>query len=363
MILLILAFAAILYVAEKYTLKHVLDKVSFETTLNRSVVEPGEAFSWAMTVRNGKRMLVPYLRLRENVPEGLLFADGSEAVGGKWYTWLISTLYLGRYQKVHMSREVKLEKRGRYFFQGASVDAGDFLGIRSVTQSYPELCEVVVKPKRLESLQLTELLGGYFGEHPVPKSLMDDPINIIGFRDYTGREPFRSISWTQSAKYGRLLVKQFEHTTEYSCTVLLNVDGDGIKNRNRDALLETSFSIVRSVCEHLEKKKISYDFRTNGVIAGTMGDWKQIGNGLGAGHLETVLEGLGRMTYVPRERMEHFLEREIRGVQRGRSLVLVTPAEDDYLREAAARLEKMSGRAVLVLCAENFVIADLKDAG
>ncbi|MCD7745971.1 MAG: DUF58 domain-containing protein [Lachnospiraceae bacterium] len=361
MILLIVAFAIVLYFAEKYTLKHVLDEVSFETALNRSVVEPEEAFSWSMTVRNGKRMLVPYLRLRENIPEGLLFADGGGPVSGKWYSWLISTIYLGRFQKVHMSREVMLGRRGRYFFQGVSVDAGDFLGIRSVTQSYPEFCEIVVKPRRVESLQMSELLGGYFGEHQIQKSLMDDPINIIGFRDYTGREPFRSISWTQSAKYGRLLVKQFEHTTEYSCTVLLNVDCDEIKSKNRDELLETCFSIVRSVCEHLEKKKISYDFRTNGVISGAMGDWKQVGNGLGAGHLETVLEGLGRMSYIPRERMEHFLEREIRNVQRGRSQVLVTPVEDDCLREAAARLEKLSGRAVLVLCAEEFMPAEIKD--
>ncbi len=359
MILLILAFAAVLYVAEKYTLKHVLDEVSFETALNRSVVEPEEAFSWAMTVRNGKRMLVPYLRLRENVPEGLLFADGSGPVSGKWYSWLISTIYLGRFQKVHMSREVMLMKRGRYFFQGASVDAGDFLGIRSVTQSHPEFCEIVVKPKRMDAFRLSELLGGYFGEHQIQKSLMDDPINITGFRDYTGREPFRSISWTQSAKSGRLLVKQFEHTTEYSCTVLLNVDCGN--TRDRDALLEAGFSIVRGVCEYLEKKKIAYDFRTNGVISGAMGDWKQVGSGLGAGHLETVLEGLGRMSYIPRERMEHFLEREIRSAQRGRSLVLVTPKENEYLREAAARLEKLSGRAVLVLCAEEFMPAETKD--
>ncbi|MCD7833542.1 MAG: DUF58 domain-containing protein [Lachnospiraceae bacterium] len=224
MILLIVTFAVVLFYAEKYSLKHVLDRVTFCTSLDSGVVEPGESFSWSMTIRNGKRSMVPYLRVRELVPEGLVFADGSGKVGDKWCSWLVSTLYLGRYQNVVLTREVFLPKRGRYFFRGASVDAGDFLGIRSVTETYPELREIVIKPERCTLPELSEILGGYFGENSVRESLMEDPIEIIGFRDYTGREPFRAISWTQSARYSRLLVKQYENTIDFSCTVLLNSD-------------------------------------------------------------------------------------------------------------------------------------------
>ncbi|MCD7955337.1 MAG: DUF58 domain-containing protein [Lachnospiraceae bacterium] len=354
MILLIAAFAVILYFVEKYSLKHVLDKVTFETAADKGVVEPEEAFSWSITIRNGKRMMVPYLRLRENIPEGLLFADGSGPVGSTRFSWLTSTLYLGRRQKVCLSRDVMLPKRGRYFFHGAFVEAGDFLGIRSVTENYPELKDVVVKPRRSDSPELAVLLGGYLGEHSVRKSLMEDPINTISFLDYTGREPMRSISWIQSARHNRLLVKQYDHTAEFSCTVLLNVDCPS--SRNRSERLEQCFSIVRSVCEELEKRKISCDFRTNGSIAGAIGSWDHVGDGLGAAHLETILEGLGRMTYSYRESAGTFLEQEIRGMQRGKSIILVTPVapeEDPVVRTAAARLEKMSQRKVLVLYAVN----------
>jgi len=348
MILLIVIFAAVLYFAEKYSLEHVLDKVTFETAADRGVVEPEEAFTWSMTIRNGKRMMVPYLRLREDIPEGLLFADGSGPVGETRFSWMTSTLYLGRRQKVCLSREVMLPKRGRYFFHGASVEAGDFLGIRSETESYPELQDVVVKPRRAESSELSTLLGGYLGDHSVRKSLMEDPIDTITFRDYTGKEPLCSISWIQSARHNRLLVKQYDHTAEFSCTVLLNVDCQS--SQERDARLEQCFSIVRSVCEELEKRKISCDFRTNGSIAGAMGDWNHIGDGLGAAHLETILEGLGRMTYSFRESAGTFLEREIRGVQRGKSIILVSPEDDDAVRAAAERLENVSQRKVLLLC-------------
>ncbi|MCC8101209.1 MAG: DUF58 domain-containing protein [Clostridiales bacterium] len=351
MILLIAVFAVVLYYAEKYSLKHVLDQVTFCTSLDKVVVEPGEVFSWSMTIRNGKRMMVPYLRLREHVPEELVFADGSGKVGEKWYSWLVSTLYLGRHQKVVLKREVSIPKRGRYFFHGASVDAGDFLGIRSVTDTYSEMHEIVVKPQRYPLSELTELLGGYLGENSVRKSLMEDPIEIIGFREYTGREPFRTISWTQSARYSRLLVKQYENTTEFSCTVLLNTDCS--KQMNQGTLLEQCFSIVRSVCEMLEKQKISYDFRTNGCIAGPMGDWNHIRDGLGVSHLEAVLEGLGRMTYDTRESEADFWEKEIRIAQNNKSIILVTPTDGETARAAAARFEKKSQKKVLLLCADT----------
>ena len=44
MILFILIFGVILYVAEKYSMKRVLDQVKFATSLSRVLVEPGEEF-------------------------------------------------------------------------------------------------------------------------------------------------------------------------------------------------------------------------------------------------------------------------------------------------------------------------------
>ena len=110
----------------------------------------------------------------------------------------------------------------------------------------------------------------------------------IGFREYTGREPFRSISWLQSAKAGRLMVRQYDSTADLSCTVLLNTDCENEERRSE--WLELCYSAARNICEELERKKLAYDFKTNGIIAGAMGNWNQVGDGLGAGHLETVLE-------------------------------------------------------------------------
>ena len=114
--------------------------------------------------------------------------------------------------------------------------------------------------------------------------------------------------------------------TDLSCTILLDVE---CRDEEREAeLLEQCFSMVRSICEELEKQRIAYDFQTNGVIAGAMGNWNRIGEGLGPGHLETVLEGLGRMTYDCRMGSGEFLSGIRKGLRSGKSLIYVAPGPE-----------------------------------
>lgn len=351
MILFLIVLAVVLYWVEKYSLVHGLDHVSFKTSLDKMLIEPDEPFTWTMTVKNDKWMMVPYLRVMELVPRGLRFAETDQEVEQKGIMGLRSVLYLAGRQKTELVRNVKLSERGRYFFRGSSVECGDFLGYQTSMENYPEMAEIVVKPRAYPHGEISLLLGGYLGDYAVRNSLFEDPVLTIGFREYTGREPFRSISWTQSARHNRLLVKQQEPVADLSCTVLLNTECS--RGKYVSMLLEQTYSMVRSLCEELEKKKISYDFYTNGTIAGAMGNWKRVEEGLGANHLETVLEGLGRMTYDVSEPLDTFFLRVLKGARGGNSFVVVTPERTARLDELVAGLSERTGRSVLVISAEE----------
>ncbi|MBQ2105725.1 MAG: DUF58 domain-containing protein [Lachnospiraceae bacterium] len=351
MILFLIVLAVVLYWVEKYSLVHGLDHVSFKTSLDKMLIEPDEPFTWTMTVKNDKWMMVPYLRVMELVPRGLRFAETDQEVEQKGIMGLRSVLYLAGRQKTELVRKVKLSERGRYFFRGSSVECGDFLGYQTSMENYPEMAEIVVKPRAYPHGEISLLLGGYLGDYAVRNSLFEDPVLTIGFREYTGREPFRSISWTQSARHNRLLVKQQEPVADLSCTVLLNTECS--RGKYVSMLLEQTYSMVRSLCEELEKKKISYDFYTNGTIAGAMGNWKRVEEGLGANHLETVLEGLGRMTYDVSEPLDTFFLRVLKGARGGNSFVVVTPERTARLDELVAGLSERTGRSVLVISAEE----------
>lgn len=171
-------------------------------------------------------------------------------------------------------------ERGLHTLGRVYVETGDYLGLRAPVQSL-EANERVVCTAALSGEELAlRPLGGLLGEQSVRRFLHEDPCLIAGYREYTGRESMRQISWTQTAKTGQWMVKQQDHTAEADVAVLLNMDGGD------SAAMERCLSIARTVCEELEEKKIPYTFRSNG-------DLRPAGKGLGRGHLFPILRGIG----------------------------------------------------------------------
>ena len=96
----------LVWLAEKYSMDHVLDGLGFATALDKTVVEPGEDFSWTMTINNRKRLMVPYLQMREQIPAGLVFSENGENVAAKSSGDHLSVLYLKGRQKTELERRV-----------------------------------------------------------------------------------------------------------------------------------------------------------------------------------------------------------------------------------------------------------------
>ena len=117
--------------------------------------------------------------------------------------------------------------------------------------------------------------------------------------------------------------------------------------------IELCCQAARQVCETLEEQRIAYDFQTNAVIAGTMGNWRSVGNGQGRGHLETVLEGLGRMTGQSRTDAADWLYAVGKGLSGRRSLLLLVPERTEELDGPLAYLRERSGSEVFVFDASQ----------
>ena len=164
---------------------------------------------------------------------------------------------------------------------------GDHLVLDDITEHIAPGEKVVVMPHRSCQKVAIDAVGGFLGDVSVRRFILEDPVLTIGFRDYTGREPMRAISWTRTARSGALQVKQYDYTAERHVVVLLNVEGA------TEEELEECLRLTRSACEKLEQKKIPYAFRTNGNLPGPMGKIQTMVEGLGEQYLNTILYGLG----------------------------------------------------------------------
>ena len=115
--------------------------------------------------------------------------------------------------------------------------------------------------------------------------------------------------------------------------MLLNMDG------GEGAPMEECLSLVRTVCEELEQRKIPYTFRSNG-------DLRSCAKGLGRGHLFPILRGIGLSRMACYTGFGDLVERCIREKSSDRTYVVITATAQDALLR---RLQSSSDHKVVVL--------------
>jgi len=352
-----LAFVIVLVVlaaaAQYWSLRHALDGVEHHAAPDRKLAEPEESFSLISTVTNRSRRFIPYVLVSQVVPHELSSLDTRANIQtrGQGYNALCYTLWLMPRQTWRQSLPVSISKRGRYVFLDATLHGGGFLGLDETVEYVHQYEEMVIIPARCQAPKLEATLGGFLGDRSVDRFILEDPVLTLGFREYTGREPMKSISWTQSARSGQLMVKKYDYTLELTATVLLNIETD--RTTGWEDRLEACFSLTRTVCETLEEKRIPYRFVTNAGAAGALSQWSQVSDGLGGVHLSTILEGLGRATYDPLKPFAFTLDQTARHAEQGRTHILITPQRQGDWLPALGKLEQLSGSPALILTPEE----------
>lgn len=361
MIAFLLMLAVILAVAEYISLRLGLDGVEYDVHPSKTIAEPDEPLQLITVIVNRRRRFLPFIRLNEDVPDALDIVDDRrpfsilDSRGA-----LVSTAYMLPRQKLTRRTDFSVRRRGRFQFQGATLESGDFLGLQTVSRRYDVFRELVILPRSMPSDEVDRLMGGWMGERSVNRFIMEDPVLTLGYRDYTGRQPVKQISWTQTARMGRMMVSCQDHTAERTVTVMLNACTSAFGTYGVQ-MLEGALSLCRGVCEALEEKRIPYALITNARFLGAADGFGEVGDGLGQAHLNVVLEGLGRADFAASgDGLEELFDRALSRASLGRGHVFITPVKGDMLPELLERLRLASGEAPLAISADRTIVGASK---
>ena len=354
MIAFLLMLAAVIAGAELLSLRRGLDGVEYDVRPSKALAEPDEPLQLITVVTNRRRRFLPFIRLNENVPDAIAVSGELYAEDVKAHrSALRSTVYMMPRQRLTRRKSFSVSRRGRCLFLGATLEGGDFLGLSTTSRRVELFRELVVLPRPADPDALNRVMGGWMGDRSVNRFIMDDPVLTLGFHDYTGREPMKQISWKQTARLGRMTVRQQDYTVERTVTVMLNASTFAFGAYGAQ-MLETAFSICRGVCEALEEQRVPYAFISNARSLGTAEDFGEVGDGLGRAHLTTVLEGLGRADYTGRDTLEGLFDRALSRASVGRGHIFITPVRNDLHPELLDRLRTATGEAPLCITADDF---------
>ena len=355
MIVFIIILVVLVLLAQYFISRDSLKYVKEDYFPEENIAEPGETFYLNISLTNTGRRYLPFIRVslfiqKEIVPQDTSHCQKHMDDSGCTVTY---STWLRPHQKVEFRLPVVIQERGRYLLNPLTVYGGDFLGLSEQSRRLERFNEIVIAPVEAPEQEFEAALGGYLGEISVNRFLYEDPILTVGYREYTGREPMKMISWTQSARGHGLMVKNYDYTIDPRVSVLVNTD---LRNLEKQEDLEGCYSLARTICRMLEAKRIPYDLTTN---AETAGGWDEkdslvIPQGLGSVHFGKVLELLGRATYSVAYSRNTLIGRAVKS-RDSRSRILITPESGIPEPEILDQLRESSGGSLLVLTPQPLV--------
>lgn len=354
MIFFILFTVVIALLLQKHAIEKGFDALEGDHAPDKHLVEVEESVSIIITLRNLSRSIILFVKVKARFGDEFR-VDGTAVFVSEDYRGMQNaefTAWLHPRQELRRRIPVAMSKRGRYVLNEMILQCGDFLGLQEQTKLCGRFNEIVVAPKEIAMTQFDDVLGGFLGDVSARRFIFADPILTLGYSDYTGREPMKMISWTQSARRNTLLVKKSDYTLEPTVTVILNVDTD---LQQKEEVLEACFSMARSVCTMLENRNLRYGFVSNARLAGGGSNQTSSEEGMGIHHYAGILEHLGRATYEYHMPMEHLLEQEVRR-QTSAGRILITPGGNEMKTDRIDRLREAAGGNMLLLCGKEAML-------
>ena len=356
-------FAIIIVVAliiQDYSVRNARnhDKIRYDCAPSVRSCEPGEEFLVFSVFSNLGLKPTPIVRIEERFPKELEVLEAEQfnvKVLTDDYRIFRSTVLARSHQQVKRYLRASIAQRGEYRFSYADFRAGDFLGFKEFEYRMHNDHSIVIYPARIENADYLKTFENAMDELALRRQLLEDPISVCGFRDYTGREPMRQISWKHTAMHNSLIVKQFDPVWQPSVCIALDMHYHGGYDMYFKRQ-ELCFSIARTCCEYLEEKAIGYRLVTNAIITNEVSSFTSIGGKGGA--FQSILYALGSAKNGGVCTVDELMTAVCSASYKQDMIVYISTCRNKEVRHALERVRALSGAKVLTVFAEDIMPTD-----
>jgi uncharacterized protein (DUF58 family) len=208
------------------------------------MAEVGERVSVEVTVRNGGRLLVPWVLVEDLLPrQALSLRFPRLKVKGKR---LRIGLMRGGGELV-LRYQAECLQRGYYQIGPVTLESGDLFGLhrRFKVETEPRFLLVLPRLVELESYDLISRRP--IGEVRMTHRLFEDPTRIAGVRPYEAGDPLNRVHWRATARTGLLHSKLYEPSTLAGATLVLDFNQAGYHARGEPFRSELAVTTAASL--------------------------------------------------------------------------------------------------------------------
>ena len=236
-----------------------LARIECSVSLDKHRTFPGEKLLLRATVEN-RKFLPVWLQIKTPI-SGLAHDVSAEAPIGQ----VVGETSLLWYENARFQWELAARSRGIHHVGPLGIVSGDLFGFFLKGEKMTGTIEVIVYPRLVPLRPLALPRRDFFGI-PGAESPVQDPVYILGTRDYQQGRPAKYIHWKATARHHRLQEKIFEPTQQEK--ILIVVDVGQFELHKAEEEFERALEAVASMAALLDERGCSVGFVTNGAMSG-----------------------------------------------------------------------------------------------
>lgn len=327
-----------------------LHGVTYQRRFSRSNLFFGEECDLFMEVVNAKPLPLAWLITVDEIPSELQLVSGDVfRTGDPRRRILVNTVSLRWYERVTRRYRLRATQRGVWSFGPVQLSSGDIFGFSIRRRVVEERQTVVVYPKvvAVAALGLPPMYP--FGDERTPQRLLDDPLRLVGSREYVPGDSYRHIHWKATARRQVLQTKLFEPSANRPLAIFLDVRTAHFINEGIDPmLLEFGISVAASVAHWGWQQRLPIGLFTNSVVAASRERIRLVPRSA-PGQLHEVLELLARTEEDGRWALNSVVRLEVPTLPYGSTVVVITPLLPEVLLETVLDLAQRQYSVTLIL--------------
>ena len=316
----------------------------------------GEEIELTIEIVNRKALPLAWLNVEDNIPSDLAPLQG-------WVTptyttgraTLTNLLALRWHERVRRRYRIRCLTRGEHVFGPARLRSGDLFGFTSREMTVPDLDRLLIYPRVVPIASLGLPSRDPFGDRAVRQWLFQDPLRVVGVRDYVPGDSLRRVNWAATARTQRLQVKLFEPTTTYDLALFLNLNTSGAAwwwQGYLPDLVEMTISTTASLGQWAIEHGYQVGLYANGKGRLSEGRLRVV-PGRGPDQLTHLLEALARVLPFATLPLDQLLRVELPTLPYGATVVVVTAVLGDDIMAGLLALRAARHQVALILIGDH----------
>lgn len=342
-----------------------LARVSYEREAEPTRAFIGESIHVRMRISNKKALPVPWVRVEESFPSGMVEKDQPRKLrveqGANPITKATS---LARYERVTWNFDLECRERGLFRFGPARVTSGDVFGFFTSERHQPEQTHVLVYPKTFSLPEIGIPANRPFGETKGGLPFYEDPTRLRALRDYTPNDPLRRVDWKATARSQEMKVRVFDPSVTQAIMIVQDARTLGRESGQwgySPIYLERAVTAAASIARWGLEQRYSVGYATNSVSPLT-DEVIRVPFSRSPDQLAAMLEALALVGPISRESIFDFIEQEIHRFPLGAAIVLVTASMNEESADAVWELRRAGFRPTVVWVGDDPIPVQIEDS-